>query len=67
MVLIHAAAGGVGGFAVQLAKASKAFVIGTCSAANAEYVRELGADVVINYPKNGNGGSRNSASDSASD
>ena len=49
MVLIHAAAGGVGGFAVQLAKASKAFVIGTCSAANAEYVRELGADVVINY------------------
>jgi NADPH2:quinone reductase len=49
MVLIHAAAGGVGGFAVQLAKASKAFVIGTCSAANAEYVRELGADEVINY------------------
>jgi NADPH2:quinone reductase len=49
MVLVHAAAGGVGGFAVQLAKAAKAFVIGTCSASNAKYVRELGADEVINY------------------
>jgi NADPH:quinone reductase len=48
-VLVHAAAGGVGGFAVQLAKAAKAFVIGTCSASNAKYVRELGADEVINY------------------
>ena len=49
IVLVHAAAGGVGGFAVQLAKAAKAFVIGTCSASNAKYVRELGADEVINY------------------
>jgi NADPH2:quinone reductase len=49
IVLVHAAAGGVGGFAVQLAKAAKAFVIGTCSASNAEYVRELGADEIINY------------------
>jgi NADPH2:quinone reductase len=48
-VLVHAAAGGVGGFAVQLAKAAKAFVIGTCSASNAKYVRDLGADEVINY------------------
>jgi len=49
IVLVHAAAGGVGGFAVQLAKVAKAFVIGTCSAPNAKYVRELGADEVINY------------------
>jgi NADPH:quinone reductase len=41
--------GGVGGFAIQLAKAAKAFVIGTCSTANEKYVRELGADEVINY------------------
>ena len=49
IVLVHAASGGVGGFAVQLAKAAKAFVIGTCSASNAKYVRALGADEVINY------------------
>src|ERR1700738_2818977 len=49
IVLVHAAAGGVGGFAIQVAKAAKAFVIGTCSASNAEYVRELGADEVIDY------------------
>jgi NADPH2:quinone reductase len=49
IVLVHAAAGGVGGFAIQLAKAAKAFVIGTCSAPNTQYVRELGADEVINY------------------
>ncbi|HEY5743168.1 MAG TPA: zinc-binding dehydrogenase [Terrimicrobiaceae bacterium] len=49
IVLVHAAAGGVGGFAVQLAKAVKAFVIGTCSAPNKQYVLELGADEVIDY------------------
>ena len=49
IVLVHAAAGGVGGFAVQLAKAAKAFVIGTCSAPNKQYVLELGADEVIDY------------------
>src|SRR6185503_6337783 len=49
IVLVHAAAGGVGGLAMQLAKAAKAFVIGTCSAPNAKYVMELGADEVINY------------------
>jgi NADPH2:quinone reductase len=48
-VLVHAAAGGVGGFAIQLAKAGKAFVIGACSAPNTQYVRELGADEIINY------------------
>lgn len=49
IALVHAAAGGVGGFAVQLAKAAKAFVIGTCSAPNKQYVLELGADEVIDY------------------
>ena len=49
IALVHAAAGGVGGFAVQLAKAAKAFVIGTYSAPNKQYVLELGADEVIDY------------------
>jgi NADPH2:quinone reductase len=50
-VLIHAAAGGVGGFAVQIAKNLGARVIGTASAANHDYVRGLGADEVIDYTK----------------
>jgi NADPH:quinone reductase-like Zn-dependent oxidoreductase len=45
-VLIHGAAGGVGGFAVQLARAAGAHVIGTTSAANARLVLELGAHEV---------------------
>jgi NADPH:quinone reductase-like Zn-dependent oxidoreductase len=48
-VLIHAAAGGVGGFAVQLAKWKGAFVIGTASGQHLEFVRVLGADQVIDY------------------
>lgn len=48
-VLIHAAAGGVGGFAIQLAKRHGATVIGTASPHNHEYLRELGADRVIDY------------------
>ena len=48
-VLVHAAAGGVGGFAVQLARARGAHVIGTASAKNGEYVRGLGAQQVIDY------------------
>lgn len=48
-VLIHAAAGGVGHFAVQIAKACGAYVIGTASAAKHEFVRELGADELIDY------------------
>ncbi|NOT61231.1 MAG: NADP-dependent oxidoreductase [Acidobacteria bacterium] len=48
-VLIHAAAGGVGSMAVQLAKARSAQVIGTASARNAEFVKGLGADEVIDY------------------
>lgn len=48
-VLIHAAAGGVGHMAVQLAKWKGATVIGTASAANEAFVRELGADEFIDY------------------
>jgi NADPH:quinone reductase-like Zn-dependent oxidoreductase len=48
-VLIHAAAGGVGHLAVQIAKAKGAYVIGTASAKNHELVRGLGADELIDY------------------
>lgn len=48
-VLIHAAAGGVGSFAVQLAKWKGARVIGTASAANHGLLRELGADELVDY------------------
>ncbi|MYS79440.1 NADP-dependent oxidoreductase [Embleya scabrispora] len=48
-VLIHAAAGGVGHLAVQIAKARGAYVIGTARAAKHDLVRELGADEMIDY------------------
>ncbi len=48
-VLIHGAAGGVGHLAVQIAKARGAYVIGTASAAKHAYLRELGADELIDY------------------
>jgi NADPH:quinone reductase-like Zn-dependent oxidoreductase len=48
-VLIHGAAGAVGLFAVQLAHLHGAFVIATASARNAEFVKGLGADEVIDY------------------
>ncbi|MFI6044595.1 NADP-dependent oxidoreductase [Nocardia sp. NPDC051321] len=48
-VLIHAAAGGVGHLAVQIAKARGAYVIGTARAAKHDFVRGLGADEVIDY------------------
>jgi NADPH:quinone reductase-like Zn-dependent oxidoreductase len=48
-VLIHAGSGGVGSFAIQLAKHLGAHVITTCSKKNEELVRSLGADEVIDY------------------
>lgn len=48
-VLIHAAAGGVGHLAVQLAKWKGAHVIGTASARNHAFVRKLGADQVVDH------------------
>jgi NADPH2:quinone reductase len=48
-VLIHAGAGGVGGFAIPIAKWAGACVIATAKEANHTYVRTLGADHVIDY------------------
>lgn len=48
-ILIHGAAGGVGSFAVQLAKWKGAYVIGTASSQNQAFIRELGVDQPIDY------------------
>jgi NADPH:quinone reductase-like Zn-dependent oxidoreductase len=48
-VLIHAASGGVGSLAVQIAKARGAYVIGTSSSSNRELVESLGVDEFIDY------------------
>lgn len=49
--LVQGGAGGVGSYAVQIAKAKGAWVAATCSSANVDYLRELGADQVIDYTK----------------
>jgi NADPH:quinone reductase-like Zn-dependent oxidoreductase len=48
-VLIHAAAGGVGHMAVQVAKARGAYVIGTATEGKHDFLRDLGADELIDY------------------
>ena len=48
-ILIHGASGGVGTLAVQLAKWKGAYVIGTASENNIDFLKELGADEVIDY------------------
>jgi len=50
-VLIHAGAGGVGTFAIQLAKHAGAVVATTTSTSNVDFVKHLGADIVIDYKK----------------
>lgn len=50
-VLIHGGSGGVGGFAIQIAKARGARVIATASTANQDLLKQLGADVTVDYTK----------------
>jgi len=50
-ILIHGGSGGVGSFAVQIAKARGARVIATASTANQDLLRQLGADVAVDYSK----------------
>jgi len=49
--LIHGGSGGVGSFAIQIAKARGAHVIATASTANQDLLKQLGADVAIDYTK----------------
>lgn len=50
-ILIHAGSGGIGSFAIQLAKVMGAFVATTTSTKNIDWVKGLGADVVVDYKK----------------
>jgi NADPH2:quinone reductase len=49
VVVILGAAGGIGGFSVQLAKAAGAHVIGVTRAVNSDYIRDLGASEIVDY------------------
>jgi len=50
-VLVHAAAGGVGTFAVQMAKMHGAYVVGTASSHNKDFLENIGIDEVIDYKR----------------
>ena len=50
-ILIHGGSGGVGSFAIQIAKARGAHVIATASTANQDLLKQLGADIAVDYTK----------------
>jgi NADPH:quinone reductase-like Zn-dependent oxidoreductase len=50
-ILVHGGSGGVGSFAIQLLKSWGCFVATTCSTKNYDFVKSLGADIVIDYTK----------------
>jgi NADPH:quinone reductase-like Zn-dependent oxidoreductase len=52
-VLIHGASGGVGSFAVQFAESRGLHIAASCSARNIDYVRSLGAELVLDYARGG--------------
>ena len=52
-MLVNGGAGGTGSFAVQLARRAGARVAATCSPGNADYVRSLGAEKIIDYRRGG--------------
>ncbi len=50
-MLVQAGSGGIGSFAIQLAKAAGAYVATTAGTPNVDLVRSLGADMVVDYKK----------------
>jgi NADPH:quinone reductase-like Zn-dependent oxidoreductase len=50
-ILVNGASGGVGSYAVQMAKSYEAKVWGTCSASNLDYIKSIGADHALDYQK----------------
>lgn len=51
-ILVNGASGGVGSYAVQIAKSYEAEVWGTCSVSNLDYIKSIGADHALDYKKN---------------